>query len=119
MTSSVRNRRVSLVLAALVLMAAAPAGAQTTAFFFDSGPGDFVGGGGQGTYSAADASFTADGSGNRVSIAMSPADESFPWSLEFVAAKGAPLHIGSYRDARRALNAAGNGLEVTSRRGCN
>lgn len=110
------------VLSFLVLPGVARA--QTTALYFDSQPGDFIGQGLEQTWTPADLTFTATVSSDRdhVRIGAQTATFSTWWSLEFAAAQGVPLAVGVYEAAIRYpfQLASGNGLSVSgSGRGCN
>jgi Divergent InlB B-repeat domain len=95
--------------------------AQTTALFFDSQPGDYIGQGAQRTYTAADATFTITANWRSgVSISIIEANYDFWWYLDFSTAGNTPLAVGSYGAAQRYPFATGNGLDFAgSGRGCN
>lgn len=99
---------------------AAPVHAQTTALFFDSQPGDYIGQGLQRTYTPADGTFDIASWDGGVTVGVTGPAFSFWWTLDFSAANGAPLAVGSYGAAERYPFTEGNGLSVSgSGRGCN
>ena len=108
-----------------VVSAAAPraAHAQTTALFFDSQAGDYVGGGQVATYTTADASFTATTTTyGGTTIRLTAPSYLQSWSLTFKAAGAVLLPgPGTYETARRApFSESLNGLDVSGAgRGCN
>ena len=116
-------RRLSLYLFCFLatLASATPAHAQTTALFLDSQPGDYVGQGVQRTYTPADGTFQISTfSSNAVGVSVTGPNFSFWWSLNFAAATGVPLTVGTYESARRSSSATSNGQDVFgSGRGCN
>ena len=88
-------------------------------FFWDSQPGDFVGGGRQGVYSPSNSQWTlAVENTNHVSVTIDDGPEH--WRLDFSAPVGQPLAAGYYSAARRQPFTAFNGLDVSgSGPGCN
>jgi hypothetical protein len=99
------SRSLLLVLGALAFMsAAAPraAHAQTTGLFFDSQPGDYIGGGHLWSYSAADATFTTDTASSFGTVISLDASGSphVHWTLMFQAAGVQPPAVGVYESAR-------------------
>jgi hypothetical protein len=117
-----RTRPASIWLVTLLLACAyaSPARAQTTALFFDSQPGEFIGGGPPPrTFTTANATFTAVREGNAVRIVVDGASLT-PWHVSFVGADNLPLAVGTYSSVRAAAFAAPfNGLSVSGDgRGC-
>ena len=113
--------RVCLLVLVGALTSATSVQGQTTALFFDSQPGDYIGQGVQRTYTPADGTFEITPAGpNAATVSVTGPSFSFWWSLRFSTAAGVPLTVGSYGSARRFSSAAGNGLDVSgSGRGCN
>ena len=110
----------------LVVVSVLPAAAQsgTTAIYFDSQPGDYIGQGLEQTWTDADLPFTASASADRSRVTISATDPNFVtwWTLDFAGPEGVPLVPGTYESATRypfhvkSLN----GLDVSgSGRGCN
>lgn len=123
MTSHCR-KSVGLAACLFTLMAGVlPAHAQTTALFFDSQPGDYIGQGRQQTWTSADLPFTASSfDASQVTISARAADFSTWWDLRFAAPAGTSLQPGIYENAVRASlqNPVSPGLDVSgSGRGCN
>jgi hypothetical protein len=115
--------RVSVLVLAALATATASAQAQTTALFFDSEPGDYIGQGIDRTYTPADGTFTistdSSNPGNWVRLTVADPNFSFWWYAEFSAANGAPLAAGSYGSVQEYRTARNHGLSVTgSGRGC-
>jgi len=115
--------RVCLLIVVGTLVTAASAQAQTTALFFDSQPGDYIGQGVQRTYTPADGTFTintdSSNPGNWVRVSVTGPNFSFWWYADFAAANGAPLAPGSYGSVQQYRTATKHGLSVTgSGRGC-
>ena len=107
---------------ALALATAPLAHAQTTALYFDSQAGDYIGAGPPPrTYTPPDATFAVSRYRNGVSLRVDGPTLAYWWTLTFVAVDDAPLAVGSYVSARRAPFASPyNGLDVSgSGRGCN
>jgi hypothetical protein len=118
------RRLVALACPVLILFAPSIARAQTTALYFDSQAGDYIGQGVERTWTTADLTFTASASTDRSSVSLSAiaAGYSTWWYLNFAAPSGTPLAPGSYENATRApfQLSNGNGLSVSgSGRGCN
>jgi Divergent InlB B-repeat domain/FG-GAP-like repeat len=120
------SRSLLFVLGTLALVSvSAPraAHAQTTELFFDSQPGDYIGGGTVHHHTAVDATFTASPSTSGVtSISVIGPDYDFWWYLDFKAAGAAPGPVvGTYETARRyPFSGTLNGLDVSGDgRGCN
>jgi len=111
----------SAVTLLLLCLLPASAHAQTTALFYDSQPGEFVGSGSQGTGLPANgvvfqASVSLD---NKISVTTRDASSSFRWDLSFRNANSAPLQTGHYYGATDeflknvSMEVSGNG------HGCN
>ena len=103
---------------------AASAHAQTTALFFDSQSGDYIGQGERRTWTAEDMTFTAsvDEARRVVRIAAQTAGFTEWWRLEFAAPGGSLLTTGEYDNATRYpfQTMPSPGLDVSgSGRGCN
>ena len=95
-------RRVSLLCVVATLATAALAEAQTTALFFDSQPGDYIGQGMRPTYLASDGTFQVSiAEGRYVSARVTGPNHVFWWYLDLSSATNAPLAVGSYYPARR------------------
>ena len=118
-----RLAAVAVVCLFSVFMRVPDAGAQTTAIYFDSQPGEPVGRGLQRTWTDSDLRFWSFGSGPTVTIRADSYDPraspSFNWSLAFKAANGANLAPGAYEYAgdaiwvastRAGLNISGTGV---------
>jgi len=110
----------------LPLISALPAAAQTgtTAIYFDSQPGDYIGQGLEQTWTDADLPFSASVSADRsrVSISATAISVGTWWTLDFAAPAGTPLVPGVYEYATRHpfQETHLNGLSVHgSGRGCN
>ena len=118
--SGVRRSGVCLALS-LALLLAGVSRAETS-FFFDSQPGDYIGGGIQRTITPLPGSFSAQASdtGNSVNIYYSGPNADF-WHFSFQAPSGQPLSPGEYDGASRyPFNGAGAGLDISGDgRGCN
>jgi Divergent InlB B-repeat domain/Viral BACON domain len=110
----------SFVFLALLLAFARAADAQTTALFFDSQAGDYIGAGVQHTYLPSDATFAVTRSSiNSVSAQVDGPSFSFWWSLDFGRLGEAALTPGAYGGARDFYFTPGNGMDVGgSGRGC-
>lgn len=111
--------QVCLVVAVLAVFPVT-AGAQTTALFFESQAGDYIGAGQTRTYAPTDATFQAGPSFDQgASFWIQATNLSFWWRLTLVATGGAPLTVGSYTGAKRFPFTAGHALEFAgSGRGC-
>ena len=83
-----------------VFLAAVRANAQTTALFFDSQPGDYIGQGETHTWTEADFTFSASVSPerSRVTISTNVVDSNW-WTLHFAGPVGTPLGAGLYEPA--------------------
>src|SRR5262245_4332780 len=114
-------KRLAICLASVIVLGlfASDARAQTTALFFDSQAGDYIGAGQVATYTPVDATFTATNSGG-TTVSVNGPSFSFWWTLQFKAAGATPPAVGTYEMARRAPFTTFNGLDVSgSGRGCN
>jgi peptidoglycan/LPS O-acetylase OafA/YrhL len=81
----------------LLLLGTAGAAAQgTTALFFQSQTGDYIGGGQTKTYTPADGTFTIGSSANAVTGRVVGPSLSFWWDFSFSAPSGTPLLPGVY-----------------------
>jgi len=114
----------SFVVLVSVLSTPATVRAQgTTALFYASQSGDYIGQGETRTYTDAEAKFTIGSTSNRVSVRIDPlAGSSFWWSLELSAPEGVSVGPGTYVAARRYpfTSPVSNGLSFSgSGRGCN
>ena len=98
-----------------------PAFAQgTTALFFQSQAGDYIGAGESHTYTPVDGNFTIGSYTNGVSGSVLGPPGSFWWYFDFAAPTGVPLTPGTYETARRYPFTSFNGLSFSgSGRGCN
>ena len=113
------SKRVCLLALVWALAPCVSAQAQTTALFFDSQPGDYIGQGIQRTYTPADGAFTiandSSNPGNWVRVSVTGPSFSFVWFADFSAANGAPLAPGSYgsvqqyRTSKPGLSVTGSG----------
>jgi hypothetical protein len=117
-------RLLSLHVCALLVACLALAGtasAQTTALFFDSQPGDYIGQGIRRTYTTADATFQISNDiRNGVTVSVRAPDMSFWWTVTLGAAGDVPLTTGTFPAAGRFPMTYGNGLDVSGTgRGCN
>jgi hypothetical protein len=94
--------------------------AQTTAFFYDSQPGDLLGGGVRRTITPDDATFTPQTSGGVTFRIIGPGPGiSFVDSVSFSSLGAAP-GLGTYGGARRFPQAAVNGIDIAiNSTGCN
>ena len=123
--------RVCACVVAVLLTSAGVAHAQTTALYFDSHPGDFIGHNPsddiaqrvERTYLPSDGAFTIStpttSAPNYIRLTVIGPSFSFWWYLEFSNANGAPLTVGSYGSVQAYPTAANPGLSVTgSGRGC-
>ncbi len=109
-----RMRAILFVTCLLFALATGTAGAATF-LQYASQPGDYVGGGGQGIITSADAAFSVS-SDPRVTFVI----DGPRWMLIFAAPGGQPLVVGSYENALRAADATAAGLDVEGEgRGCN
>src|SRR5688572_26245412 len=90
-----------LLLLGGALSAAAQTG--TTALYFDSQPGDYIGQGLERTWTEPELTFSASVSTDRsrVTIATNGPDWTFSWHLNFAAPQGTPLVPGEYEYATR------------------
>lgn len=116
-----RTRLVRLCLSGLTLVPAV-AHAQTTAMFFDSQPGDYIGGGRKTSLNSVDANFSAArDDANKIHVSITGPGFSTFWYLDFRAPGQGPQPVpGTYTTARRASFTSGNGLDVAGDgRGCN
>lgn len=118
------RRLVALACPFLILFVPSIARAQTTALYFDSQPGDFVGKGVEQTWTTADLTFTptVSSNGGRVSFSAINWAHSTWWYLDFAAPSGTALAVGTYENATRYPFQLpnGNGLSVSgSGGGCN
>jgi hypothetical protein len=114
--------RVSLLVCIGALAVAASAHAQTTAIYFDSETGDYIGQGVERTITPAPGStLTASRNyRNGVDVSFSSTSPTTWWTLNFGAAGNVPLAAGAYENATRFAFAPGNGLDVHGDgRGCN
>jgi hypothetical protein len=120
--------RLRWLLPAIVLVVLIPSGASaqvpaplTTALYFKSEAGDFVGAGQEKTYMPADVTFTISSTTNGVSGRVY--DESpftFWWDFRFTAPAGVSLAPGVHNTARGWPTTPFNGLDFSgSGRGCN
>src|SRR5262249_15458882 len=109
-----RHRFISRALFAMCLLGlASRAHAQTTAFFYDSQPGDFIGGGVRRTITPDDATFTPiPSTGVTIRIVGPGPGVSFIDSVSFSALGAAP-GPGTYGGAREFPIAAVNGINVS------
>jgi hypothetical protein len=115
---------VCLIVLLTALIPARGAEAQTTtALFFDSQPGDYIGLGRDRTYTAADATFEITTSTWNGAVRLSAIGPGFTfyWVLEFRAAGNTPLSVGTYEvgSGRRQRSATvwrstGRGVAATS-----
>lgn len=117
------RRLVLAALCGLIAFLALPreAAAQTTALFFDSQAGDYIGAGQPATYTPVDGTFSASTTVHGASFQVIGPGSAFWWHLDFKAAGPAPAPMpGVYEEARRASFTNFNGLDVGgSGRGCN
>lgn len=117
----------SLQRAAAVLLAvfafSIPAHAQVTSLTMTSDPGDYIGGGQTYIYTEADGQFGAQvNSDQSVSLSFITPNYTHWWYLDFAAANGVPLTVGTYAGAVRFPFQGANqpGLSVYGDgRGCN
>ena len=104
-------------------MSARSAGAQTTAVYFDSQPGDFIGQGVQQTWTPPTVDITASASPDRSHVTISLQGTGFVfWDLNFAGAAGGPIVPGVYENAIRYpfQSSFAYGLDVSGDgRGCN
>jgi hypothetical protein len=110
----------SLLVVASAIVFASSAHAQTTALFYDSQPGDYIGQGARQTITSNDATFSASvlTDGVRFSI-IGPAFVFFYYA-SFSVNGAAPVSAGVYESTRRWPFAPLNGLDVESTgKGCN
>jgi len=110
-----------IAIVAFVVASASSADAQTTALFFDSQQGDYIGAGIQRSYTAADATFQIRTySAGNFDISVIGPSYDFWWYLHFAAANGAPLQVGLYPWATRWPFTPFTGMDVSGDgRGCN
>jgi hypothetical protein len=113
--------RVCLLTLLTVFMSAATASAQTTALFFESQAGDYIGAGQTHTYTPADGIFEVRRNYDQgVGFTVRSSNYSFWWYLDLAGAGSIPLAVGSYPAAKRYPFTVGNGLSFSgSGRGCN
>jgi Divergent InlB B-repeat domain len=91
-----------------------------TLLYWDSEPGDFIGGGSEKFLSPVNSlwTVTSAANGNRVQIGIQ--DGTSSWNLDFAAPTGQPLTVGTYNAARRYPFTSSNGLSISGAgRGCN
>lgn len=91
-----------------------------TFIYFDSQPGDYIGGGQQAMYTLADGTISASGSTNHVTLRFNGG--STWWYLDFAQASGQDLGVGMFERAARYpfQSPTQPGLSVSgSGRGCN
>src|SRR5919201_507778 len=119
-------RRVALALLAMLAVAVAfpaQAGAASSSFVvMFSDPGDWIGGGGQRLFDAANARITLRGSAGYAEIGVSGGTAGDYYTLDFAAPSGQTLAPGVYVGAQRApFREAGRpGIDIYgSGRGCN
>ena len=115
------SRRILFPFLALLCCAATPLQAQTTTLFFDSQPGDYIGGGLRRTWTASDLTFSVI-SAAPSQIRLHATSSSIWWYLTFRAPEGGTLTPGLYERAARApfRPAPVPGLDVSGDgRGCN
>ena len=119
--------KIVIALVAVVCTTAVPTYAQTTALFFDSQPGDYIGQGQRTTWTPSELTFSAGGSSpSYVRIQADnfgvPGAVTLSWRIDLRAPEGAVLAPGMYERAARApfrpallagIDVGGNG------RGCN
>ena len=106
----------------VILFGAAEAAAQgTTALFFQSQAGDYIGAGQTRTYTPADGTFTVDSSGNAVNARLIAPSSSFRWDLYLAAPEPASRSCPASTTPPGVLAfSAYNGLDFSgSGRGCN
>jgi hypothetical protein len=130
-TSRLLSLHVWTCIVATLLASAGSANAQTTALYFDSHPGDYIGHNSsdditqrvERTYLPSDGTFTiltpTTSSPNFLRVTVIGPSHSFWWYLEFSNANGAPLTPGSYGSVQARATTANPGLSVTGNgRGC-
>ena len=112
----------SLLRAGLVAACAFACAAQAATSITLSGqPGDYILGGQQRSFGAADGTYTVSAATDSVFISFFQSGSAF-WNLNFANANGAPLGAGTYERARRipAVSPGHPGLDVNGEgRGCN
>ena len=119
-------RRVALALLAMLAVAVAfpaQAGAASSSFVvMFSDPGDWIGGGGQRLFDAANARITLSGSAGYAEIGVSGGTAGDYYTLDFAAPSGQTLARASTsaRSVRRSARRDGPGIDIYgSGRGCN
>jgi len=121
MTAFARPHRGLLFILLATLMAAGSASAAQTVLTYVSDPGDYIGGGQEATFTAADSSFIVYPTYNNGQV-VSVNSSSHWWSLSFGAADDQVLVAGSYENAERfAFKSPGHpGIDFFGDgRGCN
>jgi len=110
------------VVAALAILGAASASAQTTgSLTLNSPPGDWVGGGELSQYDGTNASYSVSSDGSMITINVYPTSGGW-WTVNLAAPPGHTMAVGSYEGAvRAAFRPAGTpGIDVYGMgRGCN
>ncbi len=111
------------LIAAFAMMAVAPGKADAstgvTSYRYTSEPGDYIGAGSKGFYTAADSKISMQGTAAYLTVAIDSGDDR--WNVELAAPKGEMLHPGKYYNAERAAFRTGRapGLDVYGNgRGC-
>ena len=96
-THIVRLCRLAPAVCLVLLLGAAEVAAQgTTALFFQSQAGDYIGGGQTKTYTPADGTFTLDSTSNAVHGSVIGPSYNFWWYLDSAAPSGQSLVPGVY-----------------------
>ncbi|WKX71862.1 hypothetical protein [Streptomyces sp. XD-27] len=93
-----------------------------TSYSFTSASGDYIGGGGSGSYTAPADKITVSGTVKRLTVSIRNSDDTDGWDIDLAAPAGEKLRPGVFRDAERASLATGRapGLDVYGNgRGCN
>ena len=110
-----------LCLALSFLASARVAAAQSTALYFDSQPGDYVGQGQRRTLTLADATFAVQALDvNSVRVTLTMPHIPHHWVLVLAAPSQVPLVLGSYEAARTHATAENPSLDFYGEgRGCN
>jgi hypothetical protein len=109
----------SWALALILLATARSAHAETTALFFDSQAGDWIGGGAAGTYTTASATFTIQRpTSTAVQVQVDTSQPGTWWTASFSSRFG--IGVGTFEAATRYPFTPLNGLSFSgSGRGCN
>src|SRR4051812_10868039 len=121
----VRVPRGLVALTAALFLLAAPAvahAATDSSVVMYSDAGDYIGGGQQRLYTAANSTISASGGSGEVSVSVSGGPSGDSFTLQFAAPTGQALTPGYYTDAQRAAFRTGGhpGIDVYgSGRGCN